>query len=91
MWFSIGAKITSQMLHECKVTCLWAEQTKGHEKGSKLSALQMKAKYSSVWSSRACPNFNSLQVLEKVGGGGGAGGLSVVSLVGSIIFFLAIV
>jgi len=30
------------MLHECKVSCLWAEQTKGHEKGSKLSALQMK-------------------------------------------------
>jgi hypothetical protein len=65
----------SQMLHECKVSCLWAEQTKGHEKGSKLSALQMKDNIVLVLL-QGLVQILTLQVLEKRGGGEG---LSVVS------------
>jgi hypothetical protein len=56
------------MLHGFKVSWLWAEQTKGHEKGSKLSALQMKDNFVLVWN-QGLVQILTLQVLEKGEGG----------------------
>jgi hypothetical protein len=75
VWFSTEAKIMSQMLHECKVSCLWAEQTKGHEKGFKTFCPSNERQYCFSLL-QGLVQILTLQVLEE---GGGGEGLSVVS------------